>query len=317
MASQSLVLIDGNNMFYKSFYAVKYSKNAAPQGYNLQRGYLEAHVFLKMFLANVSRFMPAAVLLCWDGNQSAYRQRIYSDYKSKRISAASGRDPAEIKRVAMLRAAIYDLFPKLGLCSLVVNGVEADDLIAYFYRKYHNDYNIVVVSGDSDLKQFPDSLVCDLAGVTHHIDHGTAKLNILRKIVCGDTSDGITGVGGIGPKKFEQLMEECGPTFNAVAGYYSEDMSKIDLLVRNRRLVDLLYVNKVIVNRAARSELNKVFADYLTIEFNRLVAVGHCIKLGLRHIAGTNIASVLEGNYVTTSNFIRRSIKKQEHKIAA
>jgi DNA polymerase-1 len=310
MVTPSLVLIDGNNMFYKSFYAVKYNKQGSSFHKPNANGFLEAHVFLKMYLANISQFLPAAAIICWDGNQSAFRRQLFDGYKAKRIAMADARDPLELKRMSRLRVAMHEMFPKLGLCSVTVEGVEADDLIAYFYRKYREHYNVVVMSNDSDLKQFSGSLVCDLAGATHYIDHKTARLNILKKIVCGDTSDGINGVGGIGPKTFAKLLDTCGASYDAIVGHFSEDLQKVEILERNRRLVDLLRVNKLIVTPHAEAKLNKTMSKYLDNDFSKMLAVSHCIKIGLRSIAHTNIATTLESNYVHTSSFIRKYVAR-------
>jgi len=306
----TVVLVDGSNMFHRAFFAVKYGGRSANISDRLSRGLLEAHTFIKMLLAHIGKFAPCSLVICWDGNQrSIYRSAIYPDYKSQRK-----KDPEDQKRMAMLRSVMGELFPRLGFLEVTVNGVEADDLICYFYRLWRKDYNIVILSADSDLRQFDGSVVCDLSGRTIVVDRHTAKLAVMQKAVCGDTSDNIKGVGGVGPKKFQQLMSVTGPDIDAVIGHFSSDMELVERLRVNYQLVNLMVSNKEVMLPEVKCTVLKTFKRFCRVKFNRREATMHCMKLGLRdaaRILNDTLGGTLESSHDKTSRLIRCTLRQR------
>lgn len=307
----TVLLVDGSNLFFRSFYAIKYGQQKTD--HSLRRGILEAHVFMNTYLSSLVRFTPCASIILWDFGKSLYRQSLYPEYKGKRAE----RDPADEKRMAYLRGIMADLFPKLGLLSIGVQGIEADDLICYFYRALRKNFNVAILSNDADLQQFPNTIVCDANLNTHFVDKESAKRLVLNKIVCGDKSDNVgNGVVGIGPKKFEALIDDIGLSYTALLGRYSESLDTVEAIERNRHLLDLCFVNDRVVHEAARSCIMKLLARQCKAQrFSKLDASMVMSRLGLSSLAANisgGTGKLLEVTHERTNDMCRCALLQRK-----
>lgn len=116
------------------------------------------------------------------------------------------------------RELIYNILEELFCRCYMYDDVEGDDLIAYYVKNKLDNEKIVIVSGDRDLVQLISEDVClyvtqlkkyvtpsncvEILGYTH-------ENVILKKILCGDTSDNIKGIKGMGDKTFFSLFPDA------------------------------------------------------------------------------------------------------------
>lgn len=141
------------------------------------------------------------------------------------------------------REIIYNILEELFCRCCMYDDVEGDDLIAYYIKNKLDNEKIVIVSGDRDLVQLISDDVClyvtqlkkyvtpsncvEVLGYTH-------ENVILKKILCGDTSDNIKGIKGMGDKTFFSLFPD------AKTKKYSLD----EVLVQTEKLIEERRKNK-------------------------------------------------------------------------
>jgi 5'-3' exonuclease len=171
---------------------------------------------------------PDRVFICWDGSGgSEKRKRMFKDYKQGRnpltINSqikASAED--ELKNRIWQETRLVEYLNNLPLNQLMVDGVEADDLIGFLCKDikfYH--YQKVIVSNDKDFIQLCDDRTILYRPVKEQImttksiieEFGIHPNNFaLARAMCGDNSDNLPGVKGAGlatvAKRFPFLKEE-------------------------------------------------------------------------------------------------------------
>lgn len=113
--------------------------------------------FLKKVLSLAKQFKTNRFIFCWDHSKS-YRSIVYPNYKKKRRLHLTPEEKDD--RDVMLSQSMelqWKLLSTMGFMnSCIQSGYEADDLIGYWVYKLHGQYDLIVVSPDSDLYQLLD-----------------------------------------------------------------------------------------------------------------------------------------------------------------
>lgn len=209
-ASDELILIDGNSLAYRAFFALPESI-ATSTGMPTNAIFGFASMLVK--LVTDRGIQPTAVV--WDAGHSG-RKDVYADYKAQRTS-----------RPDLLRQQWPHLEPLVeafGYRNLSVEGFEADDVIASIAeRAKAEEVPVLVVTGDRDAYQLvgdgvrimttsrgiTDTKIYDREGVIER--YGIPPELVPDFIgLKGDTSDNIPGVPGIGDKTAAQLLQSYG-----------------------------------------------------------------------------------------------------------
>jgi len=152
----------------------------------------------------VRTLRPSTLVFAMDGGYQ-HRTAIYPSYKAHRPPS----DPDLVRQ----RQLAMDAITAAGLCSVRIDGYEADDVIASIVA---SEFDCVVCSSDKDLLSLGG-----LAKVFH--PWGAGKFATAEDVLgvspgqvsdylalCGDTSDGVPGVRGIGPKTAAELLQSHG-----------------------------------------------------------------------------------------------------------
>ena len=247
-----LLLIDGNSIMNRSFYALAgRSSFTAPDG--TPTGAL--HTYLNTLYRFIQEVQPTHICTLFDRREPTYRHERYQEYKAKRKSM-----PDEL-RIQMSK--IKEILDAMRQPRYELAGYEADDLIGT-YAKLGSDegFEVYILSGDKDDFQLIDDNTVVLMPVTRPGKSVTEKYDraalleryqvspeafITLKAIMGDSSDNIPGVKGIGEKgaielvvKHETLDEIYEHLDDYSAGvrkkledsremaYLSYDLSKID-----------------------------------------------------------------------------------------
>ena len=171
------------------------------------------------------------VILAWDGEGSGiHRYRIDNAYKANRSSKEwhikIEMSDAEVRReeqkqmsVLKQKKRIQAYAEELFLRQIEVDEVEADDLIAAYCLKHNNEEELFIYSNDRDFAQLLD---LNVTIIFPNIDQPVTKTNymmhfnhhytnaLIMKIICGDTSDNIAGVGGLKEKGLVKYFPELG-----------------------------------------------------------------------------------------------------------
>lgn len=205
-ADEILMLIDGHNLAYRSYFALPplTSRDGTPTQALL--GFARALRQLREI------WRPSHWCVAFDGGLPARRTDALPTYKAQRPSM-----PDDLRSQMDL---IADYLDRAGIARMRVEGEEADDIIASVALRASPEAEVLVVSSDKDL--------CQLAG--EHVwivppgkpgerwgpaevvaRYGVPPDRIVDMLaLCGDASDNIPGVPGIGPKTSTALLKQFG-----------------------------------------------------------------------------------------------------------
>ena len=214
-----IILIDGNSIINRAFYAIPVLTASDGTFTNAVAG------FFNIFLKLCDEERPDYAAVAFDLPAPTFRHKEYEEYKGTRKSM-----PDELRpQIPLLKA----LLEKMHIAVCAVEGFEADDLLGTLAVKAQLlGLTPVVVSGDRDLLQIASDTIQiripkTKAGKTEVEDYFAAdvvaKLGVTPsefiqvKALMGDASDNIPGVPGIGEKTAYKLIQEYKDIENAIA----------------------------------------------------------------------------------------------------
>ena len=205
-----ILVIDAMNMLIRSFSLLK-AMNPSGTHVGGLVGFLRS-------LGYVTRiFDPTRVVVVWDGKGgSGNRQNINPDYKAQRATARITHwglyDTREQEQEALIGQLFrtQDYLECLPLQQIVIEKLEADDIIAYLAKRASNaGKKVTIVSSDKDFYQLIDNNIEVYAPVkkkTFTIENVKEEIGVLPqnynivKALLGDNSDNLAGVKGLGIK---------------------------------------------------------------------------------------------------------------------
>ncbi|MGL5732478.1 MAG: PIN domain-containing protein, partial [Metamycoplasmataceae bacterium] len=144
-----ILLIDGNLLLFKSFFATLYShhKLVTDLGINTSA----VHTFLLSFMKVIETYKPTHCFIAFDTAQKTKRHEEYEEYKA-------GREKAPIE-IFEQKKIILEILDVMKIKHMDMEGYEGDDLIASLAVKFSNENEILVWSDDQDLLQLIDNNV--------------------------------------------------------------------------------------------------------------------------------------------------------------
>ncbi|MTD38669.1 DNA polymerase I [Erwinia sp. CPCC 100877] len=238
MTKNKLLLVDGNSVAFRAFFALHNSLERFKNKNGLHTNAIYA--FNNMFENVMTKENPTHVLVAFDAGKTTFRTEFYPEYKAGR-----SKTPGEFKEQMPY---IRELLTGLGVKYYELDNYEADDIIGTLANKVSKEeFDVVVLSGDRDLTQLAtDSIKVDITikGVSdiesytpEHVaekyDGLTPKQIIDMKGLAGDTSDNIPGVTKIGEKTAIKLLKEYG----SVEGIY-ENIDKLKASKMKENLIN-------------------------------------------------------------------------------
>lgn len=219
---EKLILIDGNSLLNRAFYAM------AP--FTTREGLPTNGIFgfIKLMFRILEDEKPEYFVVTFDVHAPTFRHKIYNQYKGTRKPM-----PEElVVQVPVLK----DLLRAMDICIVEKAGYEADDLIGTIARRFP-EVETLIYTGDHDSYQLIDahtSVCITKRGVTDidrmtqdnfYEKEGITPSQVIElKALMGDNSDNIPGVKGIGPKSALSLLAK----YHNLDGVYShlDDLSK-------------------------------------------------------------------------------------------
>lgn len=213
-----LILIDGNNIIYRAFFAMPPLTNTAGQQTNAVYG------FTTMLLRLIEEHKPSHLIVAFDAGKITFRHEGYEDYKGGRQKT-----PPELSEQFPL---LKDLLRDLGVPQFEISGYEADDIIGSISREADAaGREVMIVSGDKDMLQLASehtTIALVRKGVTEVEMYGPQQIRekydltpeqiIDLKGLMGDASDNIPGVPGVGEKTALKLLHQFGSVEGVLAG---------------------------------------------------------------------------------------------------
>jgi DNA polymerase I len=202
MAPPTLYLLDISSYIYRAFHAIRGLSTS--QGFPTNAAFGVTNMLLKVLRER----QPQYLALAFDSKAPTFRHRQYPEYKAHR--------PPMPEELAMQLPYIEKIIAGLSLPRLVMDGFEADDLIATLVREARDKgFEVVIVSGDKDLLPLvQDGVVWwdpmkDVRFDPEAIQekYGVSPGELVEvKALAGDPSDNIPGVPGIGEKTALKLI---------------------------------------------------------------------------------------------------------------
>jgi DNA polymerase-1 len=202
MTSQTLYLLDISSYIYRAFHAIRGLSNSA--GFPTNAAFGVTNMLLKILRER----QPQYLALVFDSKAPTFRHREYPEYKAHR--------PPMPNELVVQLPYIQKIIQGLNLPRLVMEGFEADDLIATLVRQARKKgVTVEIVSGDKDLLPLVTEGVVmwdPMKNVRFDLEtikekYGVTPPELVEvKALAGDASDNIPGVPGIGEKTALKLI---------------------------------------------------------------------------------------------------------------
>lgn len=200
---QKLFIVDGYSILFRTYYSVgeMTTQNQTPVG--------GVFGFIRAILMLIEKHSVEKIVIALDSGKKTFRAEMYEQYKANRISVPESLIPQF--------GILQEFLDNSNICSIRMDGYEADDIIATIVR--NENTNIEIVTSDKDLMQLVDENVFCLDFFKNKV---YKKADVIEKFgvepkyivdylaLIGDSSDNIPGVKGCGPKGAVKLIDQFG-----------------------------------------------------------------------------------------------------------
>ena len=232
---KKIILVDGNNLLFRSYYATAYSGNFM----NNSKGFPTNALFgfTNMMNKIINEEKPEYIIVAFDKGKT-FRHEKYDGYKDGRTAM-----PEELK---VQFPVAKEMLGYMGIKYYEIDNYEADDIIGTFSQYCNNDSDYIgtIISSDKDLLQLiTDDVDIKLLKQKDYIrynketfkqDYGIEPINIIDlKALMGDSSDNIPGVKGVGEKTALKLLQE----YKTLNGIY-ENIDNIKGKLKEKLIAD-------------------------------------------------------------------------------
>ncbi|WP_313165724.1 DNA polymerase I [Sedimentibacter sp.] len=206
--NNKIMILDGNSLLFRAFYAMPPLKTKKGQYTNAVYG------FLSMLYKILDTYSPEYICVAFDPKKPSFRHEQYKEYKATRAKA-----PDELVEQFQLIRDVLDIH---NIKCVEIDGFEADDVAGTFANAAKELVNeIYLVTSDKDYLQLIDEnikVILTKKGVTNTEEMNVEEMNnqygitplqfIDLKALMGDQSDNIPGVSGVGEKTALKLIQE-------------------------------------------------------------------------------------------------------------
>lgn len=215
--SNRVMIVDALNMFIRAYIVnPSVSTNGNPIGAVVG--------FLGMLKKQINEVKPSQVVICWDGKGGSNRRReVVKEYKEgrkpikKNYEVDGMTEQSEKDNKIWQQQTLMEIINHLPFIQLIVDNVEADDIIAYVAKSpLYKNYQKVIVSSDKDFIQLLDEktiLFRPIQDKIHNVKNVVEEYNIhptnfaIARAIAGDPSDNLDGVAGAGLKTIAKRLD--------------------------------------------------------------------------------------------------------------
>lgn len=210
--NKPLILVDGSSYLYRAFHALPALTNS--------KGFPTGAVYgmINMLKRLISDYQPEYIAVVFDAKGKTFRDDMYPAYKATRQEMPN--------QLVLQIEPIHKIIRALGLPLIMIEGVEADDVIGTL-AKHATQHGMksIISTGDKDLAQLVNEQVTlintmtnttlDPAGVKEKFGVSPDRIVDYLTLV-GDTSDNIPGVAQVGPKTAVKWLQEYNSLDNII-----------------------------------------------------------------------------------------------------
>ena len=245
IAPNPLVLVDGSSYLYRAFHAFPPLTNYAGEPTGAMYG------VLNMLKSLISQVQPSHIAVVFDAKGKTFRDEMFEQYKSHRPPM-----PDDLRKQIQ---PLHDIIRALGIPLLVIEGVEADDVIGTLaVAASKANQKVLISTGDKDMAQLVDDNIMLINTMNNTLldrDAVIEKYGIPPELIIdylalmGDSADNIPGVAGVGEKTALGLLQGIG----SMAEIYANLDKVAELPIRGaKKLGDKLLAEKEMADLSYR-----------------------------------------------------------------
>ena len=245
IAPNPLVLVDGSSYLYRAFHAFPPLTNSAGEPTGAMYG------VLNMLKSLISQVQPSHIAVVFDAKGKTFRDEMFEQYKSHRPPM-----PDDLRKQIQ---PLHDIIRALGIPLLVIEGVEADDVIGTLaVAASKANQKVLISTGDKDMAQLVDDNIMLINTMNNTLLDREAvieKYGIPPELIIdylalmGDSADNIPGVAGVGEKTALGLLQGIG----SMAEIYANLDKVAELPIRGaKKLGDKLLAEKEMADLSYR-----------------------------------------------------------------
>ncbi len=266
------ILVDGSSYLFRAFHAMPPLTNSQGQATGAIYG------VINMLGKLLEKYQPEKMAVIFDAKGPTFRNEMYSEYKAHRPPM-----PDELRSQI---EPIHEIVKALGLPLLVIDGVEADDVMGTFSQQATEaQHDTLISTGDKDLAQLVNehvTLVNTMTNTYSTPEYVKEKFGVRPNqmidylALVGDSSDNIPGIPKCGPKTAVKWLTAFGNIDNLVAnspmisGKIGEHLrDNLEQLALSRKLTEIkldcdlpVHLEDIQRHPADLERLQELFAEY-------------------------------------------------------
>ncbi len=281
--NKKMIIIDGNSLLNRAYYALPPLKTKDGRFTNAIYG------FLTMTFRMLEEYDPSYLAVAFDLKKPTFRHKEYKEYKAGRKKM-----PPELREQI---EPLKEILDALNIYRIEIEGFEADDIIGTVVTQGEEaDLEPIVVTGDKDALQLASDktkIIFTKRGISNIEVYDEKKVKeetgvtpeafIDLKGLMGDSSDNIPGIPGVGEKTARKLLEQFGSVENLIANTDQISGDKLrekveknqDKAILSKRLATIVRMMPIDIDfselkrkKIDREEAVKAFKD---LEFHSLM----------------------------------------------
>lgn len=281
---KKLVLVDGNSIAYRAFFALPLLHNDKGVHTNAIYG------FTMMLMKILAEEQPTHMLVAFDAGKTTFRHETFEEYKGGRQKT-----PPELSEQFPVLRKLLEAYQ---IRSYELDNYEADDIIGTLCAEAEKEgFEVKVISGDRDLTQLASEYVTvDITkkGITDVESYTpqtilekyglTPKQIIDLKGLMGDASDNIPGVPGVGEKTALKLLKEFGTVEQILESLEKVNGKKVKENLEQHRDLALISKQLATILRDAPLDITLEDTKYEGYDLDKVTALFK--ELGFNSLLG-------------------------------
>ncbi|NVJ59156.1 MAG: DNA polymerase I [Gammaproteobacteria bacterium] len=205
-SKKPVILVDGSSYLFRAFHAIRHLSTGDGFPTNAIRG------VISMIRNHLKEYPESKIIVVFDAKGKTFRNDIYPEYKAHR--------PPMPDDLRVQIEPIHQIIEAMGLPMLVIDNVEADDVIGTLAKEAtEQGIDTLISTGDKDMAQLVSPHVTLINTMTNTIldesgveeKYGFSSQHFIDYLaLMGDSSDNIPGVAGVGEKTAVALLQNVG-----------------------------------------------------------------------------------------------------------
>jgi DNA polymerase-1 len=294
-AAPPIILVDGSSYFYRAFHALPPLTNSKGRPTGAIYG------VVNMIKRLIKDYEPQHIAVVFDAKGKTFRDDWYPEYKAHRPPM-----PEELK---CQFEPLIDLLKAMGLPLLIIEGVEADDVIGTLaHLACERKQPVIISTGDKDMAQLVNEHVTLINTMTNQLldsdkvkeKFGVTPAQIIDYLtLIGDTTDNIPGVTKCGPKTAAkwlgdyETLDKLIENIDAIPGKIGENL---------RASLAYLPLSKKLVTIKTDVELPITLDDLVTKPLDRQQMIALTQELEFKSWLKELLAEPVQGELFTESS---------------